>query len=135
MGLPLAIPSISVVPDLKQIFMFSAATWNRHQIHYCPEAAVREGLPGVVVQRGLLGDFLARLLTEWVGDEADIRRLKWRVLRNALPGQTLRCEGEVVAERAENGARYLDCEIRTLNGDGELVAAGTAVVELRRPEG
>ncbi|MFC1662454.1 acyl dehydratase [Gemmatimonadota bacterium] len=134
MELPLSIPETTVVPDHRQIFMFSAATWNRHHIHYSKDAAVQEGFADVVVQRGLLGNFLARMLTDWIGDGADVRRLSWRVLRSALPGQRLRCEGEIVAKREDGEARYLDCDVRTVNGDGEMVVSGTAVLKMRLQE-
>ena len=62
------IPELTVCPDYVQVFMFSAITWNRHHIHYSKDAALSEGLPDVVVQRALIGNFLARLITNWVGD-------------------------------------------------------------------
>ena len=81
------IPELIVRPDRTQIFMFSAITWNRHLIHYSKDAAISEGLPDIVVQRALIGNFLARLITDWVGDSAELRRLTWKVTRSALPGQ------------------------------------------------
>jgi hydroxyacyl-ACP dehydratase HTD2-like protein with hotdog domain len=45
-------------PDRRQLFMFSAITWNRHAIHYDRQSAREEGLPDVVVQRALIGNFL-----------------------------------------------------------------------------
>jgi hydroxyacyl-ACP dehydratase HTD2-like protein with hotdog domain len=49
--LPAPIPALVVTPDHTQIFMFSAATWNRHHIHYSKDAALAEGLPDVVAAR------------------------------------------------------------------------------------
>lgn len=127
---PREIPTLDVVPDRQQIFMFSAVTWNRHHVHYSKDAAVREGLPDVVVQRALLGNFLARMLTEWLGEHGDIRVLDWRVHRSALPGRRLRCRGRIVEETEEEGDLRLECELEIRNDDGESVTSGTATVEL-----
>jgi hydroxyacyl-ACP dehydratase HTD2-like protein with hotdog domain len=129
--LPLALPELEVVPDHVQIFQFSAVTWNRHHIHYNKDAALAEGLPDVVVQRALLGDFLARAVDDWVGYDGDLRELSWKVRSSATPNTRLRCQGEVVAVRAEHGATFADCEVRIVADDDRLVATGSARVELR----
>ena len=71
------IPELIVYPDRTQIFMFSAVTWNRHHIHYSKDAAVSEGLPDIVVQRALIGNFLARLITAQAGLESYSKCSAW----------------------------------------------------------
>jgi hydroxyacyl-ACP dehydratase HTD2-like protein with hotdog domain len=124
------IPDLKITPDVMQIFMFSAATWNRHQIHYSKDAALAEGHKDIVVQRALIGNFLARLLTDWLGDGGEIRELSWKVVQSALPGKTLRCTG-VVTERTKSGSHpILTCELKVLNAEEQTVATGSARVEL-----
>ena len=72
-SLPTILPELVVTPTHSQIFMFSAATWNRHHIHYSRDAAIAEGLPDVVVQRALIGNYFVRLLTNWMGDAGEIK--------------------------------------------------------------
>jgi hydroxyacyl-ACP dehydratase HTD2-like protein with hotdog domain len=131
-ALPLTLPELVVVPDHMQIFMFSAITWNRHHVHYSKDAAIAEGLPDVVVQRALLGDFLARAVGDWAGDEADLRELSWKVLSSATPGARLRCQGEVTALHETQDATFADCELRIVRDDDQLVASGSARLELVR---
>jgi len=128
--LPAAIPALVVVPDRMQLFMFSAATWNRHRIHYDKDEALAEGLPDVVVQRALLGDFLARMLTDWLGDAGDIRRLSWRVVGSALPDVALSCTGNVVALEQAQGVRLARCDLRLDTEAGDAIATGDAIVRL-----
>ncbi len=128
--LPMPLPELEIVPDHMQIFMFSAITWNRHHVHYSKDAAVAEGLPDVVVQRALLGDFLARAVGDWAGDEADLRELSWKVRSSATPNASLRCQGEVTAVQVSDGATFADCDLRIVRDDDELVASGSARVEL-----
>jgi hydroxyacyl-ACP dehydratase HTD2-like protein with hotdog domain len=130
-ALPLALPELEVVPDHMQIFQFSAITWNRHHVHYSKDAALAEGLPDVVVQRALLGDFLARAVGDWAGEEADLRELSWKVRSSATPNVRLRCQGEVVAVDACDGATFADCELRIVRDDDQLVASGAARLALR----
>ena len=122
------IPELTVCPDHTQIFMFSAATWNRHRIHYSKDAAVSEGLPDIVVQRGLIGNFLARLITDWVGDCADLRKLAWKVVRSALPGKDIVCRGEVKHKTVSEGEKLLVCLVTASSKDDELIATGEATV-------
>ena len=98
-ALPLVLPELVVEPTPAQAFMFSAATWNRHHIHYSRDAAVREGHADIVLQRALLGNVFARHVGAWLGTAGSVRRLAWKVVSSALPGQALRCNG-VISERA-----------------------------------
>jgi hydroxyacyl-ACP dehydratase HTD2-like protein with hotdog domain len=122
------IPELIVRPDRTQIFMFSAITWNRHLIHYSKDAAISEGLPDIVVQRALIGNFLARLITDWVGDSAELRRLTWKVTRSALPGRDIVCRGKIKEKIDSDGDKCLICEVTAYNENDELIASGDATV-------
>lgn len=122
------IPELTVRPDRTQVFMFSAVTWNRHHIHYSKDAAVREGLPDIVVQRALIGNFLATLITNWVGDNAELRKLTWKVTRSALPGKDIVCRGKITERTESEDENCLMCEVTASNENGELIASGEAQV-------
>lgn len=128
--LPARIPGLVVKPDRMQIFMFSAVTWNRHRIHYDKDAALADGLADVVVQRGLIGNFFARLLTDWVGDSGEISELSWRVTQSALPDRELRCEGDVLAIETTEGVQHAECELRMYDEAGGRIAVGRARMRL-----
>jgi len=122
------IPELTVCPDHTQIFMFSAVTWNRHHIHYSKDAAVTEGLPDIVVQRALIGDFLTRLITDWIGDDAELRRLAWKVIRSALPGKDIVCRGKIREKTNLEDQKCLICEVTASGRNGEIIASGEATV-------
>jgi hydroxyacyl-ACP dehydratase HTD2-like protein with hotdog domain len=128
--LPASLPELTVTPTHTQLFMFSAVTWNRHHIHYSKDAAMAEGLPDVVVQRALLGNFLARALTDWLGDAGELRELSWKVLSSATPGRTLRCQGEVTAREVGPATSSLRCDVRIVDDRGTTIATGRAMVVL-----
>lgn len=115
------IPDLVVEPNALQIFSFSAVTWNRHRIHYDKDAAIAEGHKHVVVQRALLGNFLAALLENWLGERGAVRKLSWKVLSSALPDQPLRCHGTALIER-----NVASCELTIESDQGDVIAKGKA---------
>lgn len=122
------IPELTVCPNHTQVFMFSAATWNRHHIHYSKDAAISEGLPDIVVQRGLIGNFFARLITDWVGDSADLYKLAWKVTHSAFPGKDIVCRGKVKQKKDSEDEKHLICEVTASNENDGLIASGDATV-------
>lgn len=121
---------IRIIPTKTQLFMFSAVTWNRHQIHFNKDQAEAEGFPDVAVQRGLLGNFLTRLMADWMGNQGQLERLQWKVTQSAFPGQELRCQGEIIEISEQNGVTRANCSLKILNPTGALVAAGEAKIIL-----
>ena len=105
--LPVVLPELRFRPTAMQIFMFSAVTWNRHHIHYNPDAARAEGHPDVVVQRSLIGNCFARHAGAWLGAAGRVARLSWRVTGAAVPNQGLCCHG-VVRERLDGAFQPAD---------------------------
>lgn len=123
---------LRVTPSRTQLFTFGAITWNRHKIHFDRVQAEAEGFRDVVVQRGLLGNFLARSVMRWAGADGRMERLAWRVTQSAFPDQELRCQGEVTSVTEDHdGARVVECALRIVNPDGAQVAAGEARVRFR----
>jgi hydroxyacyl-ACP dehydratase HTD2-like protein with hotdog domain len=126
------VPSLVKRPSAMQLFMFSAATWNRHLIHYNAEYALRDGLKNVAVHRALIGGFLAQMLTEWVGQAGRIRSIDWSVRGSAALDEPLVVRGIVVGRRTESGARLIECEVWAENHEGAKIAPGSATVVLEQ---
>lgn len=128
LSLPIILPELVVIPTHMQIFMFSSATWNRHHIHYNRDAAIAEGLPDIVVQRALIGNYFARLLTDWLRNGGEIKRISWKVLNSATPNRRLRCQGIVTGHECAADASNLFCEMTLIDDGGETLAVGSATV-------
>ncbi len=124
------IPEFVVSPGHAQIFMFSAVTWNRHHIHYDKDAAVAEGLPDIVVQRSLIGNYFVRTLTNWL-DRADcIKKLEWRMNSSALPGEALTFRGRVTDITGNVSSQKILCEIEASSEDNRIIARAKAEIRL-----
>lgn len=111
-----------------QLFMFSAVTWNRHLIHYNSEFARHDGLPNVATHRALIGNILAQMLSNWVGEAGSVAKIEWSVRNTAIPGDTLTFKGKVLDKRDEGANRFTDCEIWVENQRGDLIAKGKGIV-------
>lgn len=125
----------SVTPTKTQLFMFSAVTWNRHQIHFNKDQAESEGFSDVAVQRGLIGNFLAKYVNQWILHLGDLRNLEWRVLQSAFPDQELKILGEVVSVSEGQSGNEVRCALRVVNEAGKLIAEGSARLQCHSVEG
>ena len=61
-----------------QAFLFSAATWNPHRIHYDRDYARHEGHPDILVQSHLHACFISQALLDTVGGAARLVRFGWQ---------------------------------------------------------
>lgn len=119
---------LCVTPDRRQLSAFGVVTCNRHKIHFDREHAQAEGHHDVVVQRGLLGNFLARCVVRWAGPTGRLERLHWKVLQSAFPDQELRCQGAVTCTTETTDGTVVECALQILDPGGGQVAVGEARV-------
>jgi hydroxyacyl-ACP dehydratase HTD2-like protein with hotdog domain len=122
------IPTLTKKPTYMQLFMFSAITWNRHLIHYNTEYARRDGLPDVAIHRALIGNYLAQLLSDWLGLNGKVAKVEWNVRATAVPGDTLICKGRILKKRIEGKNKIVECEIWVEKKGGEIIAPGRGEV-------
>src|ERR1700684_4156121 len=125
-----ALPTLTVTVDERQLFFFSAATYNGHRIHYDKDwARTVEGYDDVIVQGPLQAALLARAITDWIGGRG---RLVGDLVQDpavAIAGEELNFGGSVTAKRLADNVGLVDLEIAGRRGDTVLMP-GTATVAL-----
>lgn len=126
---------VKVTATTVQTFLFSAATWNPHRIHYDREYAIEEGYPDVLVQAHLHGSFLCKAVLDVAGARARLTRFGWQNRGIACPGQTMAITGRAVASRTTaagegvvEGAVEIDYELEERHVSGDLAATAWATV-------
>ena len=125
-GSPL--PEREFQPSRVDLFLYNAALWNAHRIHYDqPYATQVEGYPDLVIDGPLQGDWLTQVVAEWLGDAGELVFFEYANRRAAYVGETLRCGGRV--ERAEDGELELSLYVK--NADDEVITPGSARVHVR----
>lgn len=126
----LSLGEFRVTPTKTQLFMFSAITWNRHQIHFNKAQAEAEGFPDIVVQRGLIGNFLAQYVSQWISHHGYLKKLQWKVIQSTFPGSELNCIGEVISVSDDKSNKEIRCALSVVNEMGAQIAEGEARLQL-----
>jgi acyl dehydratase len=110
-----------------QLFLYSAATWNPHRIHYDREYALLEGHADVIVHGPLLGAWLTQYLTDWAGPEARLLSVSWQNRASALPERDMAFSGRVAA--VDQDVVEIEVEVRDCP-DGSVLMPARAKVRL-----
>jgi 3-methylfumaryl-CoA hydratase len=121
------LPGRTHTPDNVLLFMYNAALWNPHRIHFdLPYATEVEGYPGLVIAGPLMGDWLAERVDEWIIDRGTLVMLEYSNRQAAFIGETLSAGGVIEAIDAITGEVSLDLYIT--NEAGEVITPGKAIV-------
>ncbi|MFX3658263.1 MAG: hypothetical protein ACN6I7_03815 [bacterium] len=111
-----------------QQFLYNAALWNAHRIHYEARWAEEvEGYPDLVVAGPLMGDWLTQSVLLWLGPSGRLVSIEYSNRQAAYVGETLTVGGEVT--EVDPASRRVTLQMAVCNADGEVVTPGTAVVE------
>lgn len=111
------------------LVMYGAATWDWHRLHHDDAFAKDMGLPAPVLDGQIFGALFAKQATAWLGPQAFIRRLNFRMRSMAFAGDTLRIEGQV-AELLDGGEGNVVVLQQQLKKGDDVVAEATTEVSL-----
>ena len=98
--------------------------------HLRDSVAEAVGVPGAYDYGPQRVSWMGTLLTNWMGDDAFLKRLRVECRRFNVYGDTQWCKGRVVGKRVHEGAPLVDVEIWAENQRGEVTAPGQATVML-----
>ena len=116
-------------PSNVSLFLYNAAVWNPHRIHYDETYTKdQEGHPEIVIDGPLQGDWLAQCVVNWVGDFGEIKRFSYSNRRATYLGETLCSGGEIIA--IDEGNKTIRVELWVKNSEGEVTTPGEAEVTL-----
>jgi len=121
------IPALVKHPTTRQLVQYAGAQGDFYEIHYDQDYARSVGLPGVILHGLLKAAFLGQLVTDWVGDEGDVRALEVSYRGVDQPGRAYTCGGRVTAV----DGNMVELEVWGQNEAGERTTVGSAVVEMR----
>ena len=123
------LPGRELAPDNVQLFLYNAALWNAHRIHFDhPYATGVEGYPGLVIAGPMLGDWLNQCVEEWLGDSGRLLSIEYSNRAASYIGETLRSGGKVIAMDPET--RELRIEVFIMNEAGDVITPGVATAVL-----
>ncbi|MDH3510659.1 MAG: hypothetical protein OER85_07345 [Gammaproteobacteria bacterium] len=121
------LPERTFQPDTVQLFLYNAALWNAHRIHFdYPYAAEVEGYSGLVIAGPLMGDWLTQCAIDWLDDKGKLVSIEYSNRKAAFIGEILRTGGSVLSVEPETGRVQLELFVK--NEADEVITPGTAVV-------
>jgi acyl dehydratase len=106
-------------PDMICLFMFAAAIWAVHRIHWDTPYAQSEGLPLPAAPGWMLSSYLAQLAEMRAPEGQRLQRIAVRYKAMAHPGDTLTCTAATQPGQA-------DLSLSMVNQSGVEVASGHA---------
>ena len=122
------IPSLVKQPTTQQLVMWAGASGDYNPIHYDKDFAMSRGLPGVVVQGQLVGNFLGQLVTDWMGEQGVLKKLSCSYKGMNYPGEDIICRGRINKKYVTDGEHLLECSLWAENAKGEKTVTGMALV-------
>ncbi|MEV4235369.1 MULTISPECIES: MaoC family dehydratase N-terminal domain-containing protein [unclassified Nocardia] len=100
------------------------------RLHWEPARAQELGLPNSYDYGGMRETWLCHLLTDWIGDDGWLWKLRCEHRKFNYIGDTTWVRGTVVDKRQADGRNEIHLEVRCENQRGEITTPGTAVVLL-----
>ena len=105
------------------------------RVHWENDFAHAIGVPGAYDYGQERPCWIAHMLTNWMGDDGWLRRLKVRLARFNLIGDTTHAGGRIEERYLDDEDGVVRCSVWTRNQVGELTARGEAWVVLPRRNG
>ena len=111
-----------------ELFLYSAASFNPHRIHYDRAYANYEGQQDIVVHGPLQGSWLTQFITDWAGPRARLLSVEWQHRASAFVDEELSFSGSVISVDKVNGS--VELEIYERKQDGSVLMPAKATVKL-----
>ena len=124
------IPALVEYPTSMQLVKFAAASSDYYQIHYDKDFAIANGLPGVIVHGWLALSFLAKMVTDWMGEQGELVKLNgsYRGMNNVH--EEIICNGKVIKKYEQDGKNLVRVEFWAEKPAGDKTVTGHALVSL-----
>jgi acyl dehydratase len=100
------------------------------RLHWDEKRATEIGLPAPYDYGTMRTNWLGHLITNWMGDEAWLLKLKTEMRAFNFLGDMTVCSGEVVEKRVEGIRHVVDLKVQCTNQRDEVTSPGVATVVL-----
>jgi len=122
-----ALPERSHTATNVSLFLYNAAIWNAHRIHYDALYTTQvEKHPEIVIDGPLQGDWLSQCVLNWAGEDGSLATFEYSNRRASYLGETLKAVGKVTGK--DDASKTVSVELGIVNEKGETIAPGAATV-------
>ena len=124
------LPVLEKTITREQILEYADAGGDYNPIHVNEEYGRKAGLGGVIAHGLLSFAFATQLMTDWLPDPMNLRKINVRFIGMVKPGDTLTIKGKVTGKYVKDSRNCVDCEVVSENQKGEKSIIGKATVIL-----
>ena len=124
------LPGFSLDITTRRLFLQVSGSQDWYPLHFDPAFARKAGHDALFMNTGFLQASLVRVITDWMGDEGFLRKVRFEMRRQQRPGDTMVCRGKVVAKEQRDGQGCVDLEVWAENKREGVTTPGTATVVL-----
>jgi len=126
------IEGLSLDITARRLVLQVSGSQDWYPVHFDAGFAKKGGHTDVFVNTGFLQAALVRVITDWMGDEGFLKKLRFEMRRQQRPGDTMVCKGKVVSKYEREGEGWVEVEVRAENEREGVTTPGTATVILPR---
>jgi len=135
------ITPLAKIATTQMLVQWAGAIGDFNPLHYESDFARAQGVDEAIVHGSLKRAWLAQLMTDWIGEQGELRKLscqyrgmdyprKMKTWFEPYEGETWQCRGIVSRKYVADGKHFVECEIWVENGKGEKTTPGSALVTL-----
>ena len=124
------LPERTFEPTHVSLFLYNAAIWNAHRIHYDELYTTQvEKHPGIVVDGPLQGDWLTQTVLDWLPPEGSLIEFEYSNRRASYLGDRLTSGGTI--QHIDGETQEVSLELFIRNEAGQVTTPGRALVRMR----
>lgn len=124
------LPPFARTPGFEEWNRFAAVNCEFVPIHMDDDAARRAGYERAIGMGRLQWSYVHTMLRHWLCGNGRILRVSLEFRRPNLRGEPVTARGRVLAVRTDGNRSLVDLDVWIEDADGQVVAPGTATVEI-----
>jgi len=117
-------------PEMLQLDPVTGVTHSDIEWHFSDRQAQIRGEPRAFHFGALARQLMARLVTNWMGDDGFLRKFNWRHLARTAVGDTIVARGKVTDKRVGDDEHLVDLKVWVENMRGNITEVAIATVSL-----
>ena len=129
------LPGFSLDITQKRLFLQISGSQDWYPLHFDPAFARKAGHQELFMNTGFIQAALVRVVTDWMGEEGFLRKLRFEMRRQQRPGDTMACHGTVTAKYERDAEGWLELDVWAENEREGITTPGNAIVILPRRDG
>lgn len=122
------LPGFDVVLDATRMVKQVSGSQDFYEVHHDPAFAQAGGHRDIFYNTGFTRANLGRLLTDFVGDDGWVRKMRFEMRRMNMNGDTMHIRGKVAGKRPETNE--VDIELWAENDREGITTPASATVTL-----